>query len=69
MNTAETLFVVFLAGSLFLCDREKGRFFYVKYFDFYLCRCEWLYGAYLGRFWGFMAGCKAVAMGQVLPLG
>ena len=36
---------------------------------YYLCSCEWYYGTYSGCFWGFMADYKAVAMGQVFPLG
>ena len=38
-------------------------------FVVYLCGCEWLYGTYFGRFWGFMVDYKVVAMGQVFPLG
>ena len=34
---------------------------------YYLCGCEWLYGTYFGRFWGFLGGYEAVAMGQVFP--
>jgi len=30
---------------------------------------EWLYGTYFGRFWGFVADFKAIAMGQVVLLG
>jgi hypothetical protein len=45
----------------FICPRIM---FYI-----YLCGCGWLYGTYFGRFWGFMADYKAVAMGQVVPLG
>ena len=37
-------------------------------FVVYLCDCEWLYGSYFGRFGGFMAGYKAVAMGRVVLL-
>ena len=47
---------------------------FIIFFDFgknssYFCGYKWLYGPYFGRFWGFMADYKAVAMGQVVPLG
>jgi hypothetical protein len=44
---------------------QPGKYIFVVY----LCRCDWLYGTYLGCFGGFMVGYKAVAMGQVFTLG
>ena len=47
---------------------EKRRLFLFKEIVYH-CGCEWLYGTYFGRFRGFMVGCEAIAMAQVLPLG